>query len=43
MVTKPWINGLFITEFRSISIIGKSLRENQDVIFKFLKAEKVSL
>ena len=40
MITKPWINGLVITEFRGISIIGKSLKENQDVIFKYLELNK---
>jgi len=40
VITKPWINGLFITEFRGVSIIGPSLRANQDVIFAFIKAQK---
>jgi len=41
MVTKPYSIGLFVTTYRGISIIGTSLRANQDAIYKSLMEAKI--
>lgn len=36
MITRPLVNGLKVTTFRGVSVIGVSLKANQDAIFKAL-------